>query len=243
MRLGTDDQEDEQPTPGEAGALGLDDDDLGLDDGVEGDDLPRISPRPPTLFMFHPESWFVMEGEVIPLFGALVLRRGVSNVKKGKKKGSVSISQALEFRRKRGWKPVPHKVDGRSYLQRVPTADGRVAYLTRWETAHAGSSVITSDGPGYVAWCRKLLAAGLIERPKPYVLERMLARVATEILQAQDRVRTVPSAQVELDKLLVKQGAIKRELATVTSRPVVGPQADVDDLLDDDDDDDHNSEE
>lgn len=198
------------------GPAALTDDDLGLADGVGPVDLPLIEPRRPALYQYHPKRWQVMEGQVVPLLASMPLVGGVGNVK-ALKGGKVSIATAVAERAKRGWTVLKNDVEGpgTSYLYRVKTASGRWAYLTRWETAHNGSTVITTDRRGFVAWLRKLISLGRLPAPKPYVLEQLRARFVQSKLELQDKVRTVPSAQVELDRVNTDLAVVERELKSV----------------------------
>lgn len=218
------------PTPPQPADLGVDAGeafsgvsmtDIGIADGVGPSDLPRLEPRPAALLMFHPERWAVMEGQVVPLLGRLPVVAGVGNVKLvNRKTGKVSITNAVAQKAKRGWVVLPTDVEGpgTSYLHRpVPGV-----YLTRWETAHAGSSIVTSDGPGYVRWLRSLIDRGILPRAKPYVVERLRLQIRQQLLELQDRVRTVPSAQVDLDRKLADLEVVERELAS--HKPIPLPQ-------------------
>lgn len=202
--------EDEEEGPG---APALTDDDLGLADGVGPVDLPLIEARRPSLFQFHPKRWQVMEGQVVPLLAPMPLVGGIGNVK-ALKGGKVSIATAVAERAKRGWTVLRNDVEGpgTSYLYWVRVAGGGRAFLTRWETAHNGSTVVTSDPKGYVEWLRKLIDTGKIPAPKSYVLEQLKARLTQELLELKDKVRTVPSAQVELDRKKHDLAVVEREL-------------------------------
>ena len=193
--------------------------DLGITDGVGPSDLPRLADRPAALIMVHPERWCVLHGTVVPLPGRLSVEGGVGNVKvTNPKRGTLSISLAVAIKQKRGWQVLMPDVDGpgTSYLHSPCPG----VYLTRWETAHAGSSYVSADGPGFVRWLRSLITRGIVKPPKPYVLEKMKARIAQEILALQDKVRTVPSAQVELDRKLQDLAAIQREMEGTPLQPL-----------------------
>jgi hypothetical protein len=158
---------------------------------------------------------------VVPIVKRLVLKGGVHQVRQNRD-GSFQTRAAIADWEERGWETIPHDVDGpgTSYLHNP--APG--AYLTRWETAHAGSSLITSDGPGYVAWLRGPIADGKIPRCPPYVLERMLAQRQQELASVVDRAQTQPSLQAEVARLKGEIAAINEELASgrqpVATRPV-----------------------
>lgn len=216
--------------PQEAAPVGVSMADLGITDGVGPSDLPRLGLRAPALFLFHPERWMVMEGEVVPLLGRLPIIAGVSNVKlTDARRGKTSISQAAAEKAKRGWVILLPDVEGpgTSYLHSPCPG----AYLTRWETANAGSSIVTTDGPGYVRWLRGLIASGKLPKPKPYVIEKLRADLAREVLELKDKVRTVPSAQVDLDRKLSDLSAVERELGSAQLKPLAQRPAGLGDLV------------
>lgn len=191
--------------------------DLGIADGLGPADRPRLEPRPAALLMYHPERWCVSEGQVVPLLGRMPLIAGVGGVKQARG-GKINLDLARASSTKRGWTILPPDCEGpgTSYLHSPMPG----VYLTRWETAHAGSSVVSFDGPGYAAWLRRLMASGRIPPPPPYVLERLRARIRQETLVLQDQVRTVPSVQVELDRRLSDLTAVERELDAVSLSPI-----------------------
>ena len=204
--------------------------DLGVVDGIGSPDVPRLESRAAALFLFHPERWGVLEGQVVPLLGRMPIIAGVGNVKLvDAKRGLLSTSVAEHEKSKRGWTKIRLDVDGpgTSYLHSPLTG----VYLTRWETAHAGSSVISHDTAGYVRWLRGLVATGKIPRAKPYVLEKIRAKTQRQILELQDKVRTVPSAQVDLDRKLADLAAIQRELGTMPLTPIAPKPTGLDGLV------------
>lgn len=207
----------QEPEAGQATGISMAD--LGVTDGVGPANLPRLDPRPAALFIFHPERWMVSHGSVVPCLGRLAVEGGVGNVKVvDEKRGKLSLSTAIAEKQKRGWSVIPLDVDGpgTSYLQSpIPGV-----YLTRWETAHAGSSVVTSDGAGYVRWLCSLVDRGVVPKAPPYVLERMRSRVKSEIADLQDRVRTVPSVQTTLDRKLADLEVIDQELGSAPLTPL-----------------------
>lgn len=207
---------------------GLSMSDLGVGDGTVQPNLPRLAPRAAALFTFHPERWMVMEGEVIPALGAMPLVGGVGGVRVNRQTKKLVIADAITNKAKRGWAVLPLDIDGpgTSYLH-TPCPG---VFLTRFETANAGSAVITPDRKGYVAWLRGLIASGKIPGPRPYVLEQLRTRLRADILHYQDKVRTVPSVQVELDALLLSLEAVDRELGVDTLVPVEAAPVDLGDI-------------
>jgi hypothetical protein len=225
--------------PAVAGLRGVSARDLGITDGVGPTEEPRLDPRPAALLMFHPERWAVLAGHVVPLLARMPVVAGVGNVRlRNRKTGELSITAARTEREKRGWVVLMPDFEapgtGISYLH-TPC---RGVYLTRWETAHAGSSIVSTDLPGYVRWLRDLIDRGLLPRPKPYVLERIAAQLRQQVLELQDRVRTVPSAQVDLDRKLADLAVVEVELGGRPLIPVPKRPAGLDGVTDDTDTDD-----
>lgn len=204
--------------------------DLGVTDGVGPSDLPRLEHRPAALLLFHPERWMVMHGSLVPMLGRLPVIGGVGNVKVvNEKTGKLSIAGAVTARAKHGWSVIALDVDGpgTSYLHSPLPG----VYLTRWETANAGSTVVSTDGAGYVDWLRHLISRGKLPRAKPYVVEGMAARLRSEILDLQDKVRTVPSAQVQLDRSIRDLAVLERELGDVPLTPIAPKPTGLGDLV------------
>lgn len=208
--------------------------DLGVADGIGPSELPRLDPQPAALIMVHPERWCVLEGEVVPLVGRLPIEGGVGNVKViDPKLGTLSIAMAVAIKEKRGWKVLMPDIDGPGTSYLYQAAPG--VFLTKWETAHAGSSIVSADRPGFVKWLRSLIDRRIIKPPAPYVLERLRARTQQDVLVLQDKVRTVPSAQVELDKKLADLEVIKRAIAGLPLQPVPKTPTSLGDVVDPDD--------
>jgi hypothetical protein len=196
--------------------------DLGVADGVAPAALPRLSGRRPFLFMYHPERWIVLLGVVVPHLGRLVLQDGLCGVTSTKARpgqpSKLLYQDALADRRKRGWMELPLDVDGpgTSYLHRP--APGVV--LSRWERAHAGSSVVTSDLPGYVHWLDGLVSSGKLPRPLPYVLDALHSARQAEVLRLRDLVRVAPSVQPELEHAEAIVKTLAAALAAASTTPV-----------------------
>lgn len=203
-----------EPTASSAGRISLAD--LGVASDSAGVEKPRLQRSPRFLFFVHPERWMVLEGQVVPALKRQVLQNGVNGITQDsiENGGRYRIGKLLELQRKKGWTLLDPMIDGeQAYLYEV--SEG--VWLTRWETAHAGSSVVSSDVKGYVGWLAKLVADGKIEAPRAYVLSAMLATLKSEAARLQDQVRTVPSTQVYLDD---KLAAIKVVEAALNRLPL-----------------------
>lgn len=190
--------------------------DLGIADGGGEVARPRLQPTPAFLFLFHPERWTVLHGLVVPALKKLFLRNGVNRVRQ-LNDGRYVLSEALALQAKRGWKPLDPMIDGEAaYLYEA--TDG--VWLSRWETAHAGSSKVTAKGLEYAQWLRKLIAERRISPPEPYALEELRNGLQSEIARLQDQVRSVPSVQIDLDAKLASLAALESELGDRTPKPI-----------------------
>ncbi len=206
-----------EPTASPGGRISLSD--LGVAMDSAGVEKPRLQRSPRFVFFVHPERWMVLEGQVVPALKRQILQNGVNGITQDsiENGGRYRIGKLIELQKKRGWTMLDPMIDGEeAYLYEA--AEG--VWLTRWETAHAGSSVVSSDAKGYVAWLRKLIADRKIEAPRPYVLSALLATLKSEAARLQDQVRTVPSTQVYLDDKLAAIAVVEAALASVPLTPV-----------------------
>lgn len=186
---------------------------------------PKLGSRPPYLLMVHPERWVIMHGKVVPGCGNLVLRGGINGVVKvtlvnpatGVSETSFRARSAIAAMEEKGWKVIPADIDGpgESYLWCPPVAGEEPAYLSRWETPHAGSEQVTVDEVGYATWLRGLIEKGDIARPPAYVLERMRAGLTKEAADALDKLAAFPALRPVYERLLFDIAAIDAELAEV----------------------------
>ena len=150
-----------------------------------------------------------MDGRVVPRLAKLILLSGIAQVEQ-RRDGSYMIRQALAAKAERGWMQIRDcKVD--EYLREIDGMPGH--YLSRWETAHAGTDRITVDTSGYVDWLRGKIDAGQIDRPPRYALDRMRAECQQAISNLLDKVSTVPSAAAALKVAESELRAIEAELA------------------------------
>lgn len=208
-----------------------------LDNGGDEDQAPDLAPEAAYLLKVHPERWTVMEGEVVPLCGKLKLYPGVNNVRAVKlPNGKTQFrTRAAEAEAEaQGWKVLKFDVDGpgTSYLHEP--RDG--VFLSRWETPHPRSKVVTVDTAGYVAWLRGLIERGAIARPKAYVLERMAERLRGELGEMLDKVHGSPSLRPRIERTEADIAAIEAELEKIATAPATPtPQAPGPDLLASDD--------
>jgi hypothetical protein len=195
----------------------------------ERSNLPRLTPRPPYLLMYHPERWTVIANQVVPLFGNLKLQAGINRIKVTRD-GKFQKLEAQAAMEEQGWQIIPPDVDGpgTSYLRQA--APG--VFVSRWETTYPGSAHIETDSEGFAAWCRSLLDRGVIPRAQTYVLELLKAKRQREHDDLADKVATTPSLRANVARVAEDLKAIEAELARYGRGEAVASKAvDVADLL------------
>jgi len=147
--------------------------------------LPHLTPCEPFFLSAHPKRFQIQRGtdgrpRLVPALTAWHVEPGRSNVDIAGNKPVVD--QALARRARLGWIDVPHDVDGpgTSYLRRVKVKGG-VAYITRFESAYPGEESTQRDDDGYLDWVEALVKRGVLPRPSPQTIDRMLGDAATEL--------------------------------------------------------------
>lgn len=193
-----------------------------VDVGTEAIARPKLRELPPILLTVHPERWQVMHGMVVPLCGAIKLLRGCNNVDM-LPNGKYTIADAITQAHREGAVEIPWDVDGpgTSYLREV--APG--VYLTRWQTATAGSEYVQVDEVGYAKWLRGLVDAGKIPKPRAYVVERLLAVAQKDLGEIADRLATTPSLKPRAKRLEDDIKALEAERQSLTATTVAGKPA------------------
>ncbi len=146
---------------------------------------PHLDASPAFLLCHHPESWIVMNGNVIPRFAKVKLQPGVNGVIEGKD-GEINAMAAIDDARNNGLTVIPWDVDGEgtSYL-RVPKGAPH-AHITRFERVYAGSQQVDCDEDVYVAWCNSLIERDIIPAAPEYILHRLAAGLRKEIGSLED---------------------------------------------------------
>jgi hypothetical protein len=126
--------------------------------------------------------------------------------------GSWVLRDAIRAAEDRGWTVIPWDVDGpgTSYLRAV----GQGAYLSRFETAHAGTSTTTGDEAGYAAWLVELRTRGVLPAFSRWALVRLRERISRDLAAAQDQLHAAPSVRPTLDRLAADLAAVEAELGS-----------------------------
>lgn len=192
-----------------------------FDDGAVAAERPRLGPSPAWVYLWHRASWTVMLGKVVPRLDKLLMVPGVNRVAQSRN-GAYQVREALAAKEERGWRPVCKDVS--EYLREVEGMPGH--YLSRWETAHAGTDRVTADTEGYVAWLVGKITSGAIERPQLYVLDSMRSRAAEAVTRLRDQAH-IPSARAALVVAEAELAAIEAEIATIAeaAAPVASRKA------------------
>jgi len=177
--------------------------------------VTKVAPGPPFLLKVHPSRWQVLGGRVLPCPGKHKLQAGLNAVELDRHSGRLKAGTSLAEAKERGWQILPHDdlppgTDEGSYLYR-PDGRGDVVLLI-WERCFAGSATIRSDADGWVGYLSWLVDAGRVEPAPLYVLEGMLDAAQERLDRAQDRVRTQPSAQVDVDREVAIIAVIEGEI-------------------------------
>ncbi|MCB9681831.1 MAG: hypothetical protein H6733_10190 [Alphaproteobacteria bacterium] len=186
--------------------------------------LPQLESGYPFLLAYHPARWAVIEGRCIPALGRVTLAPGME--------GCTWVGGRPRWREPatkwadRGWTVIPHAWGpGGSYVRRVAVAGGH-AYLTQWETPHAGASTVRSDVPGYAAWIGSLVDEGKLPEPELWALERLAdkTRERVETLSRELGTTSNPAAvralTARVERARADLEAVEAVIADVASQAV-----------------------
>lgn len=159
---------------------------------------PTGQPAKPFYLAVHPNRWVVAAGQIIPFARRINLSSGVGGVDvdaKGKPKPSLALAEAEE----QGWTVLPWDVDGGTYLRQVTATGG---WITRWEVLHPGTEEITTDQKGYAEFFARLIKAGKIGGPAPWVLDRLASELRA---MAEAETKRFPQVSTERGKEIARQ--------------------------------------
>lgn len=166
---------------------------VGLSAARGGTRHPQGDPQPCYLLTHSPGRWTVMEGQLVPALGKLILRSGVSGVRK-RADGSYDPSTAIAAAERRGQHVIPPTVDAPehdSYCRRITirTVTGRIveSWTSRWATYAPGAPKPTVDTAAYVAWLGSLVERGVVPRPERWALEALEDKLRRALQQHTNR--------------------------------------------------------
>ena len=203
-----------------AGTRGLTAADLGFGAREErGARLPLAQRPHKWAFAFHPDRWQVMCGRVVPMLATMFVVPGLNGVPT-----SGSARRAVEAREERGWTILDPMIDGEdSYVFEsqsiTPYGTVQPLYLSRWETAHAGSDHVSCDSEAFSAWLAGLVAAGKIAAPAPYILANLRSTLKGRVSALVDACRLTPSMSDLLDAARADLDVVEQAIKSATPKP------------------------
>lgn len=162
-----------------------------------GSAYPHIPPTPPFVLVYSPTRWMVMDGRLVPSLSKLPLVDGVNAVGVAKN-GGIRMAHLRARLEEEDRRPVPYEwaPDGVSYINSVETRyDGQMgtAYVTCFESVHAGDSTSYSDEPAYAAWLEGLVSSGKLDPCPPHRARKMLEQARTSLATAEAENAQKPS--------------------------------------------------
>lgn len=194
--------------------------------GRHGPPPPKIDPSPPFWFVYDPNRWGVVGGQVIPLLYRLTARKGSRGMGEDAN-GKIIASGAFANVEERGHRPIPWDVDGRGtrYIRKIPGG----GWITQWETVFPGSASVRVAEEAYARWVRALCereAAGL-ELPPVYILEDLIERISDRIARALQTGKESYAKAIARDQAALE--VVRAELAQALSEEPAVASADDDD--------------
>lgn len=189
--------------------------------GAAGPPPPQVVPEPCFHFLFSPQRWTVIAGQVVPQLSKLEHKAGWGGVDMigppGRERPNIGIAAARAANR--GEIILQHNVDGagRSYVKRVKSTGG---WISRWETLFSGSAARLVDDKGYATWLRELIDRGVLPPPAPHVLAAMLEEVAKRIevwvkASPTGYAQKIEAAKADLEAVRAELAAVEDELEEV----------------------------
>lgn len=195
--------------------------------GRQGPPPPKVDPSPPFWFVYDPNRWGVVGGQVVPLLYRLTARKGSRGMGEDAN-GKIIASGAFANVEERGHRVIMWDVDGRGtrYIRKIPTG----GWITKWETVFPGSASVRVDEEGYARWVRSLCereAAGL-ELPPVYILEDLIERISDRIARALQTGKESYRKAIARDQASLE--VVRAELdAALSEEPGLSEEPDADD--------------
>lgn len=173
-------------------------------------ELLPTNASPPFWYLHHPGKWQLVDGEWLPQLTEMRADPGVNRVDKD---GNTDQAE-LSYRRK-GWTIIPWDLEPGGYCVAFEGHRGPV-HMSKWErpSVFAGQLTIKSDTAGYWAFCRRLLADGVIARPDERFIDLIIADHTRKVDDLRGRAVTQPavatSLNIEEERLAVMLAAKER---------------------------------
>lgn len=158
-------------------------------------ELLPTNASPPFWYLHHPGKWQLVDGEWLPQLTEMRADPGVNRVDKD---GNTDQAE-LSYRRK-GWTIIPWDLEPGGYCVAFEGHRGPV-HMSKWEkpSVFAGQLTIKSDTAGYWAFCRRLLAEGIIARPDERFIDLIIADHTRKVDDLRGRAVTQPAVATSLN--------------------------------------------
>lgn len=181
-------------------------------------ELLPTNASPPFWYLHHPGKWQLVDGEWLPQLTEMRADPGVNRVDKD---GNTDQAE-LSYRRK-GWTIIPWDLEPGGYCVAFEGHRGPV-HMSKWEkpSVFAGQLTVKSDTAGYWAFCRRLLADGVIARPDERFIDLIIADHTRKVDDLRGRAVTQPavatSLNIEEERLAVMLAAKERLVNPSTAK-------------------------
>jgi hypothetical protein len=206
----------QQPTQASAAPAGL----PTLSHGVTRRVEPKVAASPPFWLVAYPDRWCVMAGEVVPLLCTFNLKHTQNGVQVFAD-GTIDVGSAQEHVRQKGGTIIPWDVDPEPYL--VEAAPG--SWVTRWTGLLPGSSHMSVDTDGYVAWIKSLQAREVLAYPEMRHLQTLASRLRFDLeTSEQSGGQTYRTKQIA-EKIACVERAIAAASTTTTTTKATATKA------------------
>lgn len=169
-------------------------------------ELVKLEPSPPWWYIHHPARWTYLAGEWVPWLTTLAADPGVANVDKD---GNTDLAEVTK--RRAGFTLIPWDAEPGGYCVAYEGVAGAV-HLSKWERPKlvAGQTRIESDADGYWAFCRRLVADGVIALPDPAFIDIQIERQEKKVSEWREKA---PSSPFHRDALAVEEAILDGMLA------------------------------
>jgi hypothetical protein len=134
------------------------------------------------------------DGEWLPDLGQMVAIPGLNRVDKN---GDTALTEV--HLAKKGITVIPWDVEPGGYCIQYAGSSGPV-FLSKWETPKlvAGQVRMSADVEGYRAFCRRLVAEGIVKIPDPDFITVIIERQERIVSEHQTRAPTHPGSALAL---------------------------------------------
>ena len=201
-----------------------------------GNAYPHIPVTPAFLLVYSPKRWMIMDGRLVPSLSKLPLEPGVNRVDKTKD-GRIRIANLRARLEEEDRKPIPYEwaPDGETYIRAVQTRAGSelaTAYVSCFESVHAGDAATYPDETAYADWLERLVKDGKLPACPPHRAQKLLEQARGELRAAEADHAKAPSGTraLRVEDLTAKVAALEkavgggpktRRVATKAAKPVL----------------------